>query len=336
MQNKIMRLPLAILGHYIIVIFIFLPFTSIFAQTNSQNTCIKPLPRFLEIRVTRVPSFSLNSSSDEFGNSYADVEVNKRSAYKLNLPLVMKKKTNVFLGLRYQQEEFEFRNIQFNRYPVYQRLEDRSLKSAGLRLYIQRKLDNNQQIMLRIGGDLNGDVIKAHHHYLKHSYTFIYTKQKNEFTKIGGGLAFGYDMGVPLIYPLFIYEHYFNPHFSMELALPKSVNFAYRPNDKCGLNLGLEVRGASYHLENEVLPEYEQVELRKSELRLAFRLERQIYDFIWFGAEIGGTQNLNLFLSEPYKRRRESIIQANGFQAVFAEFSLFLVPPRRLLERKSR
>ncbi|MEM8894273.1 MAG: hypothetical protein AAGC88_06830, partial [Bacteroidota bacterium] len=111
------------------------------------------------------------------------------------------------------------------------------------------------------------------------------------------------------------------------------AKIVYTPNIKTQFNTRLEVSGGSYHMQEEVLPGYTNLELRQSELRLFVGMNREVYDFLWASVGLGAHRNLNFFVSERRKRRRDAIISANPFTAYTIEFTLYLVPPRKLYDR---
>ena len=119
----------------------------------------------------------------------------------------------------------------------------------------------------------------------------------------------------------------------MELVLPKSAKIMYAPDQKTQFNATLEVSGGSYHMQEEVLPGYSNLEIRQSELRFHVGMNREVYDFLWASVGVGALRNLNFFVSERLQRRRDAIITASPFSAYTVEFSLYLVPPRKLYNK---
>ena len=74
------------------------------------------------------------------------------------------------------------------------------------------------------------------------------------------------------------------------------------------------------------------VELRETEVRLRGRWEREIYDFLWFGAE-GGYRYNNAFDVFDRRNGRNKIIDNKLAGAPYFSVELFLVPPRRFLKQ---
>ncbi len=273
--------------------------------------------------------------STEFGDSRAEVSTNRRLRLKLNVPLTFNPKLRLALGLSYAHEQFRFEDIQDTNYPLYDRLEDKSLRSIGMRFYLKRDLENGKFIKSRFGVDLNGDKITAigFSRFFKGNISVVYGKQRDPYTEIAYGIYAGYDLGIPSVFPVFNYNKILNSRWMLELLLPKSAKIIYTPDVKTQFNARIEVSGASYHMQEEVLPGYTNLELRQSELRLFIGMNREVYDFLWASVGLGAQRNLNFFVSERRQRRRNAIISANPFTAYTLEFTVYLVPPRKLYEK---
>jgi hypothetical protein len=295
-------------------------------------------PTFFEFKYVGVRDYPMALRSDEFGDSKAEVGNNRRLRLKLNVPLTFNPKLRLALGLSYAHEQFRFEEIQDAEYPLYQRLEDKSLRSIGMRFYLKRDLNNGNFLKSRFGVDLNGDKITAigFSRFFKGNISVVYGRQKDPYTELGLGLYAGYDLGIPSIFPIFNYNKILNSSWLMELVLPKSAKIIYTPDQKTQFSATLEVSGASYHMQEEVLPGYNNLELRQSELRFHMGMNREIYDFLWASVGIGALRNLNLFVSQRGERRRDAIIFANPFSAYTIEFSVYLVPPRKLYNKVLR
>lgn len=292
-------------------------------------------PTFFEFKYNGVRDYPMRLSSEEFGDSQAEVSNNRRLRFKLNVPLTFNRKLRLALGLSYAHEQFRFENIQDADYPLYDRLEDKSLRSVGMRFYLKRDLSNGKFIKSRFGVDLNGDKITAigFSRFFKGNISVVYGRQKDAYTEIGFGLYAGYDLGIPSIFPVFNYNKILSTRWMMELVLPRSAKIIYTPNPKTQFNSRIEVSGGSYHMQEEVLPGFSNLELRQSELRFLIGMNREVYDFLWASVGIGALRNLNFFVSERRQRRSDAIITASPFTAYTVEFTVYLVPPRKLYNK---
>ena len=204
-----------------------------------------------------------------------------------------------------------------------------------MRFYLKRDLNNGNFLKSRFGVDLNGDKITAigFSRFFKGNISVVYGRQKDAYTELGFGIYAGYDLGIPSVLPVFNYNKILSTQWLMELVLPKSAKFIYTPNQKTHFDATLEVSGASYHMQEEVLPGYGSLELRQSELRFHIGMNQEIYDFLWASVGVGALRNINFFVSERKQRKKDAIISADPFSAYTIEFSLYLVPPRKLYNK---
>ncbi|MFT5618865.1 MAG: hypothetical protein ACI85I_002100 [Arenicella sp.] len=296
------------------------------------GTLFRAKPKLFSISLKSVQDFSLNTASDETTNEKADVSENLRRDVYLRFPCYIKNGTIIGLNLRYRHERFRFSNASKEDYKLFQNLEDNGLRSTGFDAILRRKDKKERTLTAKLGFRLNGDSFNENglNKFLKVSFFAIRTHTKNKYTNLGYGLSAGYDLGIPVIYPVFVYQHYFNQHLSVDLNLPKKASLIYGFSDKTFLTWTTEISGASYHVARPLLDGFNNLELRKSEVRSFLRFEQEIYDFLWFGAELGGMQYLNFFVSKPKDRRQDAIINLETDPAYFFKIGVFLVPPKKV------
>lgn len=309
---------------------------SLLAQDKPDSTVqyFDMKPKLASFSLTTVRDFGVSGSSEEFGNSDAEIKENLRRDLFLRFPVYMKHRWLIGLGLVYRHEKFRFDDSDQLNYPLYNRLEDKGLRRTGLDVLFKKSYTRKRSLQGSFSIRMNGDSYRSEnlHRYLKVSLIATYSKKKNARTTIGWGVAGGYDLGSPLVYPLFTYQHFFNKNFQVDLSLPKKASLRYGFSEKMFLTFTAEISGASYHIEDSILKDYGRLEIRKSEFRTKLSFDREIYDWLWFGVECGGLKYINFFVSEPTGLRDESIIELVPNQAHFFKFSLFFVPPRKIYD----
>ena len=312
---------------------LFFPATC-YAQQADSTIYYQMRPKIARYALTTVRDFKVLATSDLSGDAEGDIQQNLRRDAFIRFPLIMKDDLLVGLGLVYRHEKFSFDNIQQIDYPFFDRLEDKGLRRTGLDVFYQKKYSKQRRLKGNVSFRLNGDSYQLEnlHRFLKVSLVVVYTKQKSPQTEIGWGIVAGYDLGRPLVYPMFSYKHYFNQHFSVDLSLPKEANLIYAFDPKTFLTFTTEISGASYHIEDPLIQDFERLEIRKSELRAKLRLDREIYDWLWVGVEAGGLRYLNFAVADRKNLRDETLINVNPATAQFFNFSLFIVPPRKMYQ----
>lgn len=296
---------------------------------------INPRPKILELEYQFARNIEAGSTSDLFGDADATIRENLIRGIKLKFPIALKEGLQVFGGFKYVHEQFTFRDVQNLDYDLYERLEDRPLKRVGFTVFLKKDLDDDRFLFAFADQSLNSDDPRFQNigGQFKTTVSVIFGKNPNPHKQVAFGGAIGYNFGRASIFPLFIYKYSFNQHLALEMLLPKTVKFRYSPNIKTHLWAYVDLTGASYRLQDELLTGFDQLELRRSAATFNFSVEREIYDFLWFGITTGLSQPLNVFVSEPRKRSRDSLVDINPDPTQFFKFSLFLVPPRNLMNR---
>ncbi len=297
-----------------------------------------PRPKFIELSYERLAPFPIRADSEEFGDINSGSKMSSKLSVKLNAPVVLKDKLQVIAGLRYKNEQYQFLDIKPSDTPAHLRLDDRNLTSLGFRIYARKELGNDWTLTAGLGADLNGDKIEFNDafQFLRHNYLAVVEKQKNEYTSWGFGLAFGYDLGNPSVYPILAYRHKFNPRWAIDLYLPKSAEVRYNLSSKTYLSALAKITGGSYALKNPVLEGYDHLEYRQSRLEVTLGIEQEIHDWLWVGLKAGGLKTLRMFFTEPGASNRDRLLDLQSVQTSFLNLSIFIVPPRKLLSGRKR
>lgn len=261
---------------YILFVILIIPSSLCLAQTNTDTTDFRRFgklfgtkPKLFSISLKSVQNFNIRTESDETTNEKADVSENLRRDIYMRFPIYVKNGTIVGLNLRYRHEKFRFSNASKENYKLFQELENNGLRSTGFDAILRKNDKKERTLTARLGFRLNGDSFNKDgiFKFLKVSFFGIRTHTKNKYTSFGYGFSAGYDLGIPAIYPIFVYQHYFNKHLSINLNLPKEASFIYGFSDKTFLTWTTEISGASYHVARPLLDGFNDLEFRKSEVR---------------------------------------------------------------------
>ncbi|MCX2742965.1 hypothetical protein OO013_03755 [Mangrovivirga sp. M17] len=335
-------------GKRVLLLFMFLANSFVIAQeTEDESLTVpsedeiiitaeryKPRPTFLELSYESFQSFFVKAKYQGLTES-AQVEQNLVRKIKFRFPIILKERMNLIGGFGYRHEQFKFENQSDPDFPLFVRFEDKPLKQIAFKLYFKKDLEKDRFLYIYLQSSLNSDVPSFNDlsDQLKLSLTSIYGKYIGPHKSIGYGISFGYDFGRPAIYPVFILNNNFNLNWGYELLLPKKAQIRYSPNNSNHFYTGLEVQGASYNLRNEVLPEFSRLEFRRSSIRALFTYEREVYDWVWVSLKIGYRYPINIYISEPRKRRKDALILLDANGAPYLRFSIFLVPPKVLVDK---
>ena len=295
------------------------------------------------------PDFRIRSTAKQaiIGNRKAEVRRNNKLDIKAYVPFVNRPRFKLVGGFNYFFEEFNFEEPgEDGEYPFYANLEDRNLKTISGQLVMLRSLNEKNFYVFRIKGELNGDYSSkqvAVPDYLKTTMEFLYGWRKSMNLTYGVGAQLGYALGRQRIYPAFLYNQTFNSKWGIEALLPANADLRYNASERSLWYGGVSVDGASYNINVKDIgvPAYETLELRRSEIRGRIRWEREIYDFLWLGAEAGYRRNLNFNAFEKdaddgfiFAKNEDPVIENRLKGAAIFSLEIFLVPPRRFLKNK--
>ena len=294
------------------------------------------LPRSKGIVIKReiVRDYSIQSESDELGNSSAELRRNRRWEFKVRAPIIMKDGFKMAAGLKYFVEEHNFENPESLNYPFYQNLENRSLRSIRGELFLVKPTKTNKFYLLRISGGLNGDYGSdlAKHEFFKFSISPLIGWKKNDYVSYAFGLAFSYGLGNRSILPIIAYNKSFNNQWGMEMVLPAEAKLRYSTlNQKNFLYLKAELNGSNYSVRLDESQD-DLLYLNKSEVRFLLSWEREIHDWLWFGIETGMRSNINFDLSSETGFNANTVVDNKLNAAMVYNMSIFVVPPRKLLK----
>ncbi|PRY09848.1 hypothetical protein CLV24_11753 [Pontibacter ummariensis] len=289
----------------------------------------------------RLPQFDIDSDSEDprIGDGNGRVKRYNKFDFRAFAPLLNKPQDKVILGFTYNIEEFNFDATTPARYPIYHYLEDKNLRSIGLQLAYLHSIDVHNFYLVRVVGELNGDYTRDDINisdYLKATVDLAYGWKKTPNYAIGVGLQLGYTFGRQNVYPGVLYNRTFNDRWGVESIFPANARVRYNANEKTLLYAGYRLEGASYNLyvDEPPLSEFEDLELRRTDIKALVRLEREIYDFLWFSVEGGFRQYFRNRLFDDVGSRNEIInndLAGTGYIGV----ELYLVPPRKWVEKSN-
>ena len=294
------------------------------------------LPRSKGIVIKRelVRDYFIRSEADG-SNASAEIRRNRRWEFKVRAPIILKDGFKMAVGVKYFVEEFNFENPESLNFPFYQNLENRSLRSIRGDVYMIKPTLTNKYYILRLSGGLNGDYGSesfAKGDFFKFSISPLIGWKKNDYVSYAFGVAFSYGFGRRSIYPIIVYNKSFNNKWGIESILPAEVKLRYSTlNQKNYFYAKAELHGANYSLRLDEA-KTDLVYLNKSEVRFLLSWEREIHDWLWFGVEGGLRSNINFDLSNDARIRTDVVVENTLNKALVYNFSIFVVPPRKMLK----
>lgn len=298
---------------------------AIFPKKKVTPCFIRPV--FFEFSYRTLPAINhfpeRNSSSDN------DFKGNKLYSIKLNAPLLLSKKLNVIGQFRYRNEQLHIG------YDGMSEMDEVHFNNIGMSFLFKYELSSTHFLAGHLGGFFKSDQLNFQRYssILDYNSSFLVGKNIHRGT-MGFGAVFGNSLGRFRLYPLFLLDYQFANTWRLEMKLPKEIQIRkiLKP-DSFYLIAGAEANGASYFIENDFYQNYMDLEYRRAAVDLRLGLEKEIFDFVWFGAEVGMTTPIYSALVETGRPTREKLIDFDHSYTPYASFSIFLVPPRSLFNK---
>lgn len=267
-----------------------------------------------------------------------EISHNQSIEIKLKFPLVLKEKTRVYMGLNYRTENFDFENSNNLKNEFQTHIEAKPLRTLGASLYLDKRFKGRHYLYSRGSFSLNGDFNDGSAlDYFRSSVTTLFGTKVNSTKAWGYGLSYSYRFGQLALYPILHYNKQFNTKWGFEAVLPLKTEFRYQPNAKNYFYLINRLNGANYVLTFDELAD-NNLFFAYSEFISMITYEREIYDFVWLTFSAGLRANFRFDLTESNTLIGidEPLVENELKRAPLIRFGVFIVPPRKLMERKSR
>ena len=304
------------------------------------------------VRYERLPSFGVASSAQVVGiRDYAgEISKNARLSIKGYIPAWNRPHLKVIIGLSYEREEFKF-NGPAQEYELYNNIENKGLKSTAAQVVVVRPVNDVHWYLVRLKGELSGDYNSATEltksDYTRFSAEAIYGWKRSPNFSWGVGFQYGYTFGRLSLWPALLYNRTFSPRWGIEALAPARVTLRHNVSNSSILYAGYTVDGYNYivKLRNQLVRKnpdgtpdgsttpLRTLELRETEVKFRLRWERELFSFMWLGAEGGYRYNYGFDAFDRTNADREKIIDSKFNGAPYASIELFLTPPRKLLEK---
>ena len=284
-------------------------------------------PAFLHFSMRSLPAINEFQTGDRGSNS--DFDINKSYRIKLNVPVYLGKKLNVFGQFRYHNEQLHLgEDILENEKEIH-------FDNAGMSIMFRYKLNNSYFLGGHVGGFFKSDQLSLamYSSILDYSGSIIVGKEVDKGS-IGFGAIMGNSLGRFRLYPMILIDYRLSERWNLEMKLPKEIQFRkmLKPDSFYFIG-GAEVNAASYFISESIFDDNMDVEFRRAAVDLRIGIEKEIYDFLWFGLEAGFTQPVYSALVSSGQPTRNKLFDFNQSFTPYGSFSIYLVPPRSLFNK---
>ena len=312
-------------------------------MVDSNGYCIPRLktmnkPKVIEFNYRNILEYGIDTRIFATDTSYSDQMRRERMLdFKAKIPILLRSNFELILGLNYRSEQFKFRNEGTTGGAFYESLNRKPLQTFGTTLYGTKPFKGNNYLSFRTSFRLSGDFSQTtYDDYFRSSVSALYGWRTSSTCSWGTGISHNYVFGRQSLMPIAFISKKFSPKLDFETVLPVSVKLRYAFNEKNILQVETRVSGESYNITLD--PFDYSIFLQRSDWLSYITFDREIYDFFWIGATIGSRYNVSfdLFEKNAFLDQSEPVISNNIQHSLYAKFSLFIVPPRRLLEKHEK
>ncbi|GAB5539661.1 MAG: hypothetical protein Salg2KO_17640 [Salibacteraceae bacterium] len=239
-------------------------------------------------------------------NDFAGIPANEHkianahgTQFAVNYPVFSKNYLLVSLGMMYAETRYSFvSSTNGGDNPLVRALDNNGLKNLGATATIFKPLNIKHYLIFQGGATLNGDYTFTNFQdpsYIRYNAALIYGIKANDRKIWGFGLSRTYLGGalnyVPIYYMMYTAK---SKKWGLEMLLPARFNYRRNLNAKNLLFLGYEVQGNTFRINNNNnqynLP-YNNLELRRAELRFRASWEHAFTPQIWMALQAGYRYN---------------------------------------------
>ncbi|MES2558148.1 MAG: hypothetical protein V4590_00290 [Bacteroidota bacterium] len=256
-----------------------------------------------------------------------------------NVPLLSNTKWLVNMGVTYWRNAYSMDTYDNSNY-VVRSLKERGLTTSGLNATVFKPLNEKHFILSFASADANGDYTFDDDKLMdylgdpKITVAAFFGWKRSDRSMIAVGLSRTYRPGANGIIPLVLFNHTFeNRKWGIESLFPARLALRRSFNPRNLLLIGYELEGNSYAILNRTSNvAYNNLELRRSEIRPRITYERAITDFIWISAQLGYRINYNFNIDQSDSFRflgdKTAYYMDNTLSnALYVQVSLNLVSP---------
>lgn len=354
---------------YLLLFSLFIPFSLVVAQTDSTETeeedysiyddlefVDESAKRFASVKVSGKSPDQLISVGYDYQGSYdmeadafgtfakATEKVNATHGFRLgaNIPVISKNSIIVQAGFIYFNYQYEFENQDALTHPLHQTLSNNGLNTLDAAITVYKPLNEKSFLLARVASGTSGDYEFGDFQpmkYNRYSVALLWGKKPTDSKQWAIGLSRTYRAGELNYLPVIMYNWTStNRKWGVETLFPARGDVRYNFSPRSMLFFGFDLEGTSFRIgnDNELADPYNDLEIRRSELRFRLKYERQLIGFIWISAKMGYRYNYSFNVDrvengEDFFRGffgdQEYVMENNLTNPLFFNFSINLVSP---------
>ncbi len=267
--------------------------------------------------------------------SDSKIRRNERFSTNLKIPLINGDKFKALIGLQYSVERYHFTKIVPENYPLFKKLNESDLKSAGVAAYFVVPINHRFYTSFRLSAGWNGDYsnfLSLDNRYATYRAAGLLGVKKGNSLEYGIGLVFTKGFRNNGLVPFGFYNQTFNKRWGIEAALPTSIKGRYNINPRMLTMFGVEYSSRSYALAvkepsmNPFIPtEKAPFNYHRSGIDLVSSFYRQLSGWTWLEFKGGYSFNMNSEARDLPAQQSYNLSPSGSWVGMV---SFFISPPR--------
>ena len=265
-----------------------------FCQPGVQN---KSRSKGLAIRYGYLGSGSLNSETDETGNSNNEFSKYENLEIKIKIPIIVKENLKVLIGYKFYQEGFDFTEIGSTNFTAISDININSIKQSSFSLIVNKSLNERNYLALQLRYTLSGNfsgVGSFKNRFAAYRVLGVYGIKPNEDFEWGIALSVSQSFRRFNVIPFVLLYKNFSPKWGFEALLPGFAFMRYNASPQDILLGGLQFGNKNFRLQ---IPEEGTEGLdfaySRSNLKAAIKYQRRIIPWLWTSLQVGYQYNFN-------------------------------------------
>lgn len=252
--------------------------------------------------------FTNDLNAGSFGNFSEEasrIRFNRGLRLAVNYPVISKNSFLLNLGLGYAEQLYQFENESELNHPLLQSLRENGLRSLAFNVTIFKPLNLKHFLLFQAGAALNGDYTFSEFQsleYTRYNAAVVFGWKPHDRLMWGLGASRSYLAGALNYFPVLYYFYTSeNGKWGLEGLVPGRVQYRRNINKNNLLFFGYELEGNTYRLSNRnnvFQTDLNELELRRSELRIRLTYERPLTRLIWLSAQLGYRINWDFNIDE--------------------------------------
>lgn len=318
-----------------LVLLVFSANTSFCQDTDSLTQSSSPKdiklsyvrPVFLQFSVRTLPA--INNYPNGANAQNLDYRNNKSYNIKMNFPILRSTKFDIIGQLRYNNEQLHLGT------ELSSKEKEIHFDNMGFSFLMKYKLNKLYYLAGHVSGFLKADNINFQNYasILDYSGSILFGKNF-DYGEVGLGALIGNSLGRFRIYPIVLLNYQLSDTWKIEMKFPKEIQIRkIIKQDNFYLVGGTEINGSSYFISEDIYYGVENLEYRRAAIDFRIGLEKEVYDFLWFGVDLGVSQPIYSALIQSGEPTKNKLFDFNHSFAPYGSISIFLVPPRALFNK---